>query len=390
MSFQSGTATGYDDLLNQLDTYLTGQGMCLSPLFTGAGNGLISNLQGGAASLAENITITFTASNAFNVAGSVSGAIGAGTVGTAFASSKLNFLITAGSIPFAAGDTFTFSTTVPWTSERRVAGSEMIWKAPGNGNTEQIFVGAKTFSNSGADYYNWRLGGFVAFDAALDFFHQAGYPGGPGQANPSPVLNLWNQGINYWFVANGRRVVIVAKISSVYMMAYLGLLSSYVSPGAFPYPLVVGGSMAWSGEPGPTDTRWRWSYTGPEMSNFPFSYNSVLSYFYQSQVLLRLPTGNWDGFSHYNGNNQPWGRVWPYTLGPTNLGKNLDGGYALFPIVYHDIVPNNVYGEPEGVDCVTGVQNAAENTITIGSSIYLVVQNVFRNTSIDYCAVKLI
>ena len=36
MSYQIGTATEYADLLNQLDTYLTGTGKCLSPQITGA------------------------------------------------------------------------------------------------------------------------------------------------------------------------------------------------------------------------------------------------------------------------------------------------------------------------------------------------------------------
>jgi hypothetical protein len=324
------------------------------------------------------------------VTGSITGAIGSGTVGTPFVNSKVNFTITAGTVAFVAGDNWTFSTTVPWTSKRRVAGSEMIWQAPGNGNIDQILVGAKTFSDSGADYYNWRLGGFTAYDPALDFTHQAGYPGGPGQANPSPVLNLWNQGIPYWFVANGRRVIVVAKVSTVYTMAYLGLLSSYVSPGAFPYPLFIGGSMAWYGEPASYDNRWRWSYTGVEMSNFPFSFVNNQSYFWQAQALLRLPSGTWDGFGRYYGNTQPFGKVWPYTTGPNKLAPNLDGGYALFPIVYFDPIPPNIYGEPEGVLCVTGIQNSPENTITLGSSIYLVVQNVHSNNPIDFCAVKLI
>src|SRR5258708_5437063 len=154
MSYQTGTATDYADLLNRLDAYLTGTGKCLTPQFTGIGNGLIVNVQGGAGSIAENITISFTASNTFNVAGSSTGAIGSGSLGAPFASAELSFQINLGSVPFVAGDVFTFSTTPPWASKRRVAGSEMIWQAPGNQNTDQILVGAFTFSSVPADDYN--------------------------------------------------------------------------------------------------------------------------------------------------------------------------------------------------------------------------------------------
>src|SRR5437899_2041855 len=117
MSWTNGNATGYDDLLNKLDTFLTSQGMCTSPAYTGTGNGLISALIGGSASIAENITVAMTSATAFSVTGSTSGALGTGTVGTPFTNSKVNFTITAGGVAFIAGDTWTFSTTPPWLSK---------------------------------------------------------------------------------------------------------------------------------------------------------------------------------------------------------------------------------------------------------------------------------
>ena len=87
MSYHTGTATGYDDLLTKLDTFLTSQGMCTSPAYTGTGNGLISGLIGGSASIAETITVTMTAATTFNVVGSTSGSLGSGTAGTPFVNS---------------------------------------------------------------------------------------------------------------------------------------------------------------------------------------------------------------------------------------------------------------------------------------------------------------
>jgi hypothetical protein len=388
MSVKIGTATDYADLLNQLDTFLTATGMALTPSFVGTGNGTI-DAHGGSAGVVETITVTFTSATAFGVVGSISGALGTGVVGTLFTSTKANLTITAGTTPFVATDGFSFAVTPPWTSLRRTAGVEMIWQAPGNGGLDQILIGAKIFSNVGADYYNWRLGGFTAFDTLLPFNQQAGYVGGPSQAAPSPVLPLWNSTIPYWFVATGRRVVIIAKISTVYTSCYLGLLDSYMSPGAFPYPLVVAGSLAFQGsEPVSTSVNWRWSYTGNEMAAVPTTRPGTLSADSDSNLRLRLSSGVWRGFCSQNVETV-FGKVWPYAWTQSwDWRPDLDGGYSLLPVVLLDNTPN-IFGELAGIKAVTGFSQSAENTVTIGGIKYLVVPNVFRSTQRDFFAVRL-
>jgi phage tail sheath protein FI len=54
-------------------------------------------------------TVTFTGPSTFSVRGSISGYEGAGTVGIAFTSNRVNFTVTAGSTSNAAGDVITFS-----------------------------------------------------------------------------------------------------------------------------------------------------------------------------------------------------------------------------------------------------------------------------------------
>jgi len=75
------------------------------------GNGTCTQVYGGADSVAENITITFTSATAFGVTGSVSGAMAAGTVGTLYQSAICEFMITAGSAAFVNGDTIVIVTT---------------------------------------------------------------------------------------------------------------------------------------------------------------------------------------------------------------------------------------------------------------------------------------
>lgn len=75
------------------------------------GNGKPTNITLQSAAVVETITIALTSATAFSVTGSVSGAIGTGTVGTAFTSTKVNFTLTAGSTAFVTADSFTLPIT---------------------------------------------------------------------------------------------------------------------------------------------------------------------------------------------------------------------------------------------------------------------------------------
>ena len=54
-------------------------------------------------------------------------------------------------------------------------------------------------------------------------------------------------------MANGRRIVMVAKTGTYYEMMHLGLFRLYATPGQYPYPLLVGGTYN-------SSTRWSNSY----------------------------------------------------------------------------------------------------------------------------------
>jgi hypothetical protein len=128
--FYRGTQTqNGDDYLSAKQTATTLQQTGVLPAFSGVGNGGLSFVSPGTASIDEVITITATGSiytadrtqpyylaREFTVVGSVSGAIhdSAGRSvayqGFAFGSSRINFTITGGSIDFAAGDQWTITT----------------------------------------------------------------------------------------------------------------------------------------------------------------------------------------------------------------------------------------------------------------------------------------
>lgn len=383
MSVYIGTADNYADLLNILNAILT-EGHPLSVSWSGAGNGTLNIFRGTPSSVQETITITWTSATAFTVAGSVTGSMGSGTVGIEFVHSRVRFRADAGATPWAAGNTAQFVMTPPWVALRSNIGSEYIWRAPGDGGTDQIFVGAKVFNNVGADYYNWRLGGFTGYTTGAAFEAQPG-------ACTDPVVPLSNGSIPYWIIVSGKRVIVVAKVSTVYEVVYLGFLDSYHAPGQWSYPLAVGGSMSWYSEPAASSTSWRWSYTGNEHRGFPFGGTMAAgtNRDKDSPMRVRKPDGTWRGFS--SSDSAAIGSVWPYAFGMSYMRPCLSGEYPKLPVALAEDMgaAENPLGELAGVIATTGHGNAAENTITIGRETYLVVQNIHRTTKTDYAAFRL-
>jgi hypothetical protein len=115
MRLYRGTQTqGSDAYLSQKQTSI---GPSSSIVYSGSGNGGLSFVAPGAASVNENITITALNSfssagdREFSVVGSVSGSIGTAAADNPFSSGQINFTITTGSLPFATGDHWIVTTS---------------------------------------------------------------------------------------------------------------------------------------------------------------------------------------------------------------------------------------------------------------------------------------
>ncbi len=81
-----------------------------TPAYSGTGNGTMTSLTGGSASIAETFTVACTvggATGTFTVVGSTSGALASATVGTPYSTTKIAFTLNDGSTDFIIGDTFT-------------------------------------------------------------------------------------------------------------------------------------------------------------------------------------------------------------------------------------------------------------------------------------------
>jgi len=374
--------------LTKINAFLT-VGHTLDPAYTGTGTGTIDSLIGTGASVLEVITVTLTSSSAYSVAGSVSGALGTGTVGVPFASAVCTFTLSAGGVAWAAADTVTFTMTPPWVALRFNAGvsaddlaTHCIWRAPGNDAASQVYVGLFRFSDVTGDYDNLRLLGSTGYDPAQKWSAQPGAVPAGGPVMPG----LRTGSMPFWLVANGRRFVAVVKCSTAYESMYAGLIVPYPNPAQYPYPLAIGGTMAWHGsDPASNSTNWRWSYQGWEHGAFCKGGDQpYLTLDSSCQLRLRLIDGTWRGFGAIAAMPALISPSW--TMG-TDLRAGLDGSYPLFPYLLCDA--NNSYGELDGVAWVSGFGNVVENTVAQNRIPWLVVQNAFRNTKVDFFVLKL-
>nr|WP_281720100.1 hypothetical protein [Nitrosomonas nitrosa] len=275
-------------------------------------------------------------------------------------------------------------------------------KGPGGGSDE-IFVNLETDYSVSGDWYNWRLYGATGFilGNALDFATQ------PGTSLPVG-LSLWNSSIPYWFIANGRRFMVIAKINTTYHALYAGFILPYATPSQYPYPLMIGGSNAMRPGTGAAfDTSQRWSSTDDTCRNFydpGGTDSSMASLTSVTTNYLRFADGSWYPFKNWytssqpdvpvsNGRNVwPWGPSGDHATAYKNIVTTIDNQYVLFPCIMHVDGANpspNILGEIHGVFAVTGFGSAAENTTTINGVTHLIIPNVFRTAKERWAAIAL-
>jgi hypothetical protein len=267
----------------------------------------------------------------------------------------------------------------------------LVLQGQGLAGTDEIFVGIQTFSDSGADYYNWLLQGYTGW------IDGNGFQAHPG-AIPSwePCMALSDGSLPYWFVADGRRFIVVTRVSSIYQACYLGFLLPYGLPSQLPYPLVVGGSI--TGQNG-----YRYSVTGTSHRHFvdPGAYvssNDNEASIFSTLRLLHgdwVPIRNWYGTSGEGSQGRLKREVWPFGDSVANnswaaIRENIDGSYPLFPaIVYQENPSPNCFGHLDGCFAVPGYGQNAEDIISISGDDYLVIPNAYRSGAADWWALKL-
>lgn len=248
----------------------------------------------------------------------------------------------------AAGPNLALSTLVP----------ELIVKGPGAAGQDQVFVGLQRYALSTSDWFNWRMRTFIGYVPDNTFASQPG-------AGTERAVALWDQSIPYWFVANGRRFVAAAKVSTVYEAMHGGLILPYATPAQYPYPVLIGGTLG-------SASSTRWSDTSAGHSVFAYA---------PGTLALRNVVGT-----------QIAPDIWPSSPGASatlyNYRPAPGDSYPLFPIELQDGGPNR-YGYLDGVYFVPGFAAAVEDVVQIGGINHVMLLNVFRTGVRDFWALRL-
>jgi len=259
---------------------------------------------------------------------------------------------------------------------------ELILKGPGLAGADEIFVGIQTYQDADAGWYWWDLNGFAGYNAAQPFNAQPG-----AITSDHPALSLWDSAIAYWFFANGRRIVVVAKVGTQFECAYAGFILPWTTPGQWAYPLFIGGSQTAAG--GRLRSRADDGHRAFWHPRIDWPLGVV------DAAAMLWSTAGWVRISNSPEANVDDCKVWPYLIGNLHeFGQCVSGDACLLPVALlasfaaeSSRVP---FGELDGVFYVSGHNTGAEAVITHGGRSFLVIQNVFRTAFDEHAAIELV
>jgi len=246
----------------------------------------------------------------------------------------------------------------------------VAFKAPGLGGSDEIYIGMNTWGNTAADWYNLRLYGGTAFDPI--FITQTNGSLLTGFASPSPAAQilLWNAPMPYWFFANGRRVWIVAKVSTQYESGGAGFILPPCPPSYYPYPLLITG--------GYRDQVVRWSDTHER--------HRGISIPYEGSCFVRSPDGIWLDFELRYSHRTVWpAGTYKYNSTAQPIIQNLRDSFSSFPLLPLTLCTLGgdqglaQWGEMDGAYYVPAQNSGAEDVIHIDGIDYIVFQTAHRS-----------
>ena len=284
---------------------------------------------------------------------------------------------------FVTTDTDLVAAGQNWTTLLNDSGEEYYWQLPGLSGTEEIYLNAQVYEDSVSSNYGFRLNAATGYISGNDFWDQ---PSARVETY-TPYLPLWNAEIPYWFVANGQRAIIIAKVSSSFQSAYIGKINQYALPTQYPYPVFIGAST----------NNESYKYSNAEGTSFSSFYigNPGCSLFkpdgswgpvYQqssSGYLATLPWFQWlSGFSTYIAQMAPLDGTYP--LIPGMIETQI--GLSLYDTASRDAA---VFGEFDGVYWIPGAQMSPETIITIDSVDYLIITPPNSELENKFAAIKL-
>jgi hypothetical protein len=286
--------------------------------------------------------------------------------------------------------------------------TDVVLRGPGLAAQDQVYVGMRLFVHAPSDRQWIELYGMSGITPTAQNL------GEHVNVGPGVRMLLDSNPMEYWFVANGRRFIVVLKISTVFEACYAGFYLPYATPLSYGYPMFIGGSASVytpGYQNGEVPADWRSIQHGHRHFTLP-TYNT--GFFHMaSQAVMMDPAAQWlsGGNGSANGilsdgqftvapeftGRDTFGAVigqsgfkWePHALFP-RIGSAFGGDFVLTPITLCSTFPaDQQWGILDGCFRCQGFNNASENLINYDGVDHLVVQNVFRTGLGDYWALAL-
>lgn len=300
----------------------------------------------------------------------------------------------------------TFALAQGWTKEWEVSNAldrQFVLKGPGVVGGEPVYVAFRLRFNTVTSIYDVFMRGLIGVvpTATLTDEHIG--------VSPEVAFMLDENPMTYWFVINDRRLVVIAKISTVFESAYAGFFLPYGTPVNFPRPYFIAGTR---GRISQNALTWR-SSDNAHSAGICRPHAGQWETGALPNAYMLNPFGEWNCFLNEGNDTNLSGRL-NYTLprkGPeldnmntmfsksmigyerfsAQITHNIDGGYSLAPLTLVSATPTiNTWGILQDVFWVPGFDNAAENTITLPDGRqFLVVQDTFRTDHSSYFAILL-
>jgi len=268
-------------------------------------------------------------------------------------------------------------------------------RGPGSSAGDAIYVQVCLFADAAAPAYSIRVLGSQSWQSAVSISTPEGQPGsllsGAGSLGILPRMPVFNSAISYWFVANGRRFIVVAKSSAYWGALYAGFFLPYGTPSQYPYPLFIGAN---------TSRGDNYQSSDLDIAGSAFWRNDGEYGSYSAAILQ--PSGGWVGTNRFD--TSYTGRAWPWAMSQEtrrnsvgrydmgNLTQLPNGASPLLPAILYDCAtsrPFNVWGELQGVFAVPGFGVAAGDTVTVAGKSHLVVQAATSTNAARFAAIQL-
>ena len=240
-----GSSTGHLDLSNDIVAILGGESVTAAAINAGGTGYVVGDIlgiteTGGTANISAQIEVTSVAA----------GVIDGVRIYNSGSYSTNPSTLTGNALTGGTGSSATIDLTMAatgWTVDRDSVwdgGTEREVIAHGNGSgSDGIYVGWRTFSNVGGDYYNWECHGMTGYSASFDINEQPGVSVGDHEAGDPDdrgcYMILQNTSFNWWLNLNSYRIILCANIGSNYFQCYLGWGNRFGTSTEYPYPMYI-------------------------------------------------------------------------------------------------------------------------------------------------------